>query len=101
MKIIITAANGFMGKQLVAYFSNEHEVIALVRNENIPLKNCRTVRWDGKNLGSWVEELEGATAVINLAGKSVNCRYTEKNKAEIFASRLDSTRVLGEAIRLC
>lgn len=101
MKIIITAANGFMGKQLVEYFSNEHEVIALVRNENIPLKNCRTVRWDGKNLGSWVEELEGATAVINLAGKSVNCRYTEKNKAEIFASRLDSTRVLGEAIRLC
>jgi uncharacterized protein (TIGR01777 family) len=101
MKIIITAANGFMGKHLVEYFSKNHEVIALVRSNSSRLDNCKTVFWDGKTAGAWAEELEGADAVINLAGKSVNCRYNGKNKAEIYASRLDSTRVLGEALRSC
>lgn len=54
--------------------------------------------WDGKTLGAWVSRLEGADVLINLAGKSVNCRYTPSNMAEMMASRVDSTRVLGEAI---
>jgi len=55
--------------------------------------------WDGKTLGNWVNELDGAHLLINLAGKSVNCRYTAKNKQQIFDSRIEPTALLGEAIR--
>ena len=54
--------------------------------------------WDGRTVGEWVKEIDGADAVINLAGRSVNCRYTEENRREIMQSRTDSTRVVGEAI---
>src|SRR5690606_13547292 len=55
--------------------------------------------WDGHSLGEWTAALEGADLLINLAGKSVNCRYTEANKAAIFASRTNSTSILGEAVQ--
>jgi uncharacterized protein len=98
MKIIITAANGFMGKHLVNFFGKNHEVIALVRT-NAEFEFAKTVFWDGKTQGSWTSDLENADVVINLAGKSVNCRYNEKNKAAIYSSRLDSTKAIGEAIK--
>lgn len=56
------------------------------------------VAWDGKTLGPWARELDGADVVINLAGRSVNCRYTEENLAAMMSSRVDSTRVVGAAI---
>lgn len=59
------------------------------------------LEWDGKSLGPWALALEGAEAVINLAGRSVNCRYHEKNRREIMDSRVASTRVIGEAIAAC
>jgi len=59
------------------------------------------VHWDGEHLGAWAGELDGAVAVVNMAGRSVDCRYTERNKAEIYDSRLRSTRVIGEAIARC
>ena len=55
---------------------------------------------DGKTLGDWVAEFEGADVIINLAGRSVNCRYTPENQRAILNSRVDSTRVVGEAIAL-
>lgn len=100
MKIIITAANGFMGEALVDYFSKAHEVVVIIRKP-IKYKNAKTCSWDGKNLGDWAKELEGSNVLINLAGKSVNCRYNEVNKAAIYASRLESTSVLGNAIKAC
>ncbi len=100
MKIIITAANGFMGEALVQYFSKAHEVVAIVR-KSINFKKAKTCIWDGKNQGDWVNELEGADVLINLAGKSVNCRYNEANKSAIYASRLKSTTILGKAIEAC
>lgn len=54
--------------------------------------------WDGKSPGSWVDALDGADTVINLAGRSVSCRYTEANKRQMLDSRVDSTRAVGEAI---
>jgi uncharacterized protein (TIGR01777 family) len=58
----------------------------------------RVVAWDARTPGSWAEALDGADVCINLTGRSVNCRYTERNRAEIYDSRIDSTRLLGEAI---
>jgi uncharacterized protein (TIGR01777 family) len=54
--------------------------------------------WDGKSLGDWTDEINGADVVINLAGRNVNCRYTPENRQEIMDSRVDSTRIIGEAI---
>lgn len=99
-KIVITAANGFLGASLCNYFSSNYEVIALVRNILPNEENITYVEWDGKTLGDWKDHLDGAHALINLAGKSVDCRYHEENKRLIIQSRLESTRVLGEAIEL-
>jgi uncharacterized protein (TIGR01777 family) len=59
------------------------------------------IEWDGRTLGSWALALEGAAMVINLAGRSVDCRYTESNQREIMESRVASTRVIGDAINRC
>jgi hypothetical protein len=56
------------------------------------------VKWDGRRLGEWQNELDGSDVVINLAGRSVNCRYTKQNLREMMRSRIDSTRIIGEAI---
>ena len=73
-----------------------HEVVVLSRGaHNVP---WRVVWWDAKNPGAWVEEIDGADVVINLAGRSVNCRYSEANRTEIMQSRVDATRAVGNAI---
>lgn len=99
--IVITAANGFIGRHLVATLKETYRIVALVRQPIPSTLDVKYCLWDGKTVGKWSVELEGASAVINLAGKSVNCRYNERNKAAIYASRLDSTRAIGEAIRRC
>jgi len=100
-KMIIAGANGFLGKYLSRWFHERGwEVVGLSRNGGAdPV--AKDVRWDGRSLGEWTAEFEGAEVLVNLAGKSVNCRYGEKNKAAIFESRLASTKVLGEAIHAC
>ncbi|HLK57159.1 MAG TPA: TIGR01777 family oxidoreductase [Chthonomonadaceae bacterium] len=101
MRIVIFGADGFCGRLLVPYFvAAGHEVIVVTRRAN-SLPGVIAWRWDGQTLGEWTLALEGADAVINLAGRSVNCRYTPAHCAEIYASRLDSTWILGEAIAAC
>ncbi|MFK7784293.1 MAG: TIGR01777 family oxidoreductase [Crocinitomicaceae bacterium] len=100
-KIIITAANGFLGDHLAKRFSEQYEVIALVRKPIPDEGNIKYVLWDGKSLGDWKDYLEGAEALINMAGKSVDCRYHEENKRLILQSRLESTNILGKAIEAC
>lgn len=98
MKIIIAAGTGFLGKNLEQYFLNKnHEVKILTRNP----KRENEIFWDAKTLGNWKNELKNADVIINLAGKSVDCRYNEKNKKEIFDSRINSTKVLQQAIDEC
>lgn len=58
----------------------------------------RVKQWDGRTLGTWTSEIDGADAVVNLAGRSVNCRYGTKNRRQILLSRTESTRVIGQAI---
>ena len=98
MKIIIAGGSGFLGKNLEQFFLNQnHEVKILTRNP----KQKNEVFWDAKSLGNWKDELENSDVLINLTGKSVDCRYTEKNKKEILNSRIYSTKVLQQAVDEC
>src|SRR5438128_2474787 len=101
-RIIIAGGSGFIGRLLTdRLVSGNNDVIVLTRSPGPVAQSIRQVGGDGRMLGDWARELEGARALINLAGRSVNCRYNERNRREILESRVDSTRVLGEAIARC
>ena len=99
-KIVIAGGSGFLGQVLANYFQTKaKEIVILGRSPKPSMGNIRNVVWNGRVLGEWKNELNGCDVLINLTGKSVNCRYTERNKKEILDSRLNSNRALGEAIR--
>lgn len=101
-KIIIAGGTGFIGQLLIDYWQYDPiDLVILTRKPQISHEHIRYVVWDGETLGEWVSEFDGADILINLAGKSVDCRYTERNKRLIMGSRVNSTRILGEAIRQC
>lgn len=112
-KIIISGGRGFIAQQLAARWSAHNEVILLTRGSGqADLSNryqelekrsgLHYIQWDGKNPeASWTTALEGADLLLNLAGRSVNARYTKKNKRAILQSRLESTRALGKAVAGC
>ncbi len=101
-RVVVAGGNGFIGHIIgTSLVIGDHEVVVLTRSPRAGETAIRQVRWDGRTLGEWTRELEGAQALINLAGRSVNCRYNERNRQEILGSRVDSTRVLGEAIARC
>lgn len=102
MKVVIAGGNSYLGRTLAGFYAQRGaEVVLLVRRPGLPENNIRSVPWDGEHLGLWMQELNGADLLINMAGRSVNCRYTDKNKKEIFDSRTATTAVLGEAVRRC
>ena len=97
MKVVIPGGSGQLGTRLASAFAAEgHDVVVLSRSTRET--EARTTQWDGVTLGDWAAELDGADVVINLAGRSVNCRYNRRNREEIMSSRVASTRVLGQAI---
>jgi uncharacterized protein (TIGR01777 family) len=113
-KIVIAGGAGFIGQALAARWGKDNEVVILSRQSTGEKNNSygrkllkaadgyRIVyrHWDGKRVeGQWAAELDGCDLVVNLSGRSVNCRYTDHNKQEIFDSRTDSTAALGQAIR--
>jgi uncharacterized protein (TIGR01777 family) len=101
-KIILAGGTGQLGKALSSYYKDKvDKIIILSRTAKKQIDNIHYIRWDGKNTGAWVDELDGADILINLTGKNVNCRYTEQNKKEIFDSRTDSIQALAKAIILC
>ena len=97
MKIVIPGGSGQVGRILSrAFVADGHDVVVLSRNPvDFP---TRVVRWDAETVGGWAAEIDGADVVINLAGRSVNCRYSAANRRAILDSRVKSTRVVGEAI---
>jgi uncharacterized protein len=100
--IILAGGTGQIGQVLTRDFLQQlYKVIVLTRRHAKIKGSLEHVHWDAATLGDWAKHLEGATAVINLAGRSVNCRYTVQNRREILESRVNSTRILGEAIAGC
>jgi len=98
MKIVIPGGSGQVGTMLGWALTGEgHEVVELSRDSKRQ-RPWRVERWDGRKFGSWTYEIDGADAVINLAGRTVNCRYDTQNRREIMQSRIDSTRIVGKAI---
>jgi uncharacterized protein (TIGR01777 family) len=97
MKIVIPGGTGQVGTILArAFHERAHEVTVLSRRPGSA--PWRVIAWDGETPGDWAGEFEGSDAVINLAGRSVNCRYTPENRRSIKESRVKSTRAVGEAI---
>jgi len=100
--IVIAGGSGYLGQVLARHFTRfSRPVVILTRRPQEPSAFARFVEWDGQTIGPWTRELENADAVINLSGRSVNCRYNEKNRKEIYESRLRPTQVLGQAIIVC
>lgn len=99
-KIVIAGGSGFLGNCLVDHYSKTGDhVIILTRSKASQTANVNRLHWDGKTIGPWTQALEQCDVLINLNGKSVDCRYSEKNKALIYSTRLESTAILGTAIQ--
>ena len=99
MKIVLPGGSGQVGHILTRTLRREgRDCVVLTRRPVRRTDGVREVAWDGRTPGAWVAEIDGADVVINLAGRSVDCRYHERNLAEMTRSRVDSTRVVGEAI---
>ncbi len=97
MKIVIPGGSGQVGQMLARHFHGEgHEVTVLSRR--MVEAPWRVMVWDGATQGDWVAAVEGSDVLINLTGRSVNCRYTAENRREIFESRVVSTRLLNEVV---
>ncbi len=97
MRVVIPGGSGQVGTVLARAFQREgDEVVILSRRPDV--RPWRVVAWDGETRGEWQREIDGCDVVINLAGRSVNCRYTAANRKEILDSRVLSTHIVGEAI---
>ncbi|HEX4062017.1 MAG TPA: TIGR01777 family oxidoreductase [Streptosporangiaceae bacterium] len=95
MKVVIPGGTGQLGSILNrALTTAGHDVVVLTRD---PVRD-HEVRWDGETLGPWAGTIDGSDVVVNLAGRSVNCRYTPANLRDMMDSRVNSARVVGEAI---
>ena len=99
-RMVIAGGSGFLGRALARYFEHRYDVVVLSRTSR-PVPGARVVEWDGCTMGAWSIELEGAAVLINLSGRSVNCRATRRNKREMMDSRVLATRVLGDVIAIC
>ncbi len=100
-RIVIAAGTGFLGRSLTTWFQARGDGVVVLTRRIVGDCEARQVLWDGESLGDWARELEGAASLINLAGRSVDCRYNGENRRLILESRLKSTRVLGQAIGAC
>lgn len=103
-KVIIAGGTGFLGQLLARSLSvDQYEVVLLSRGISGTSADItgRFVHWDARSISGWTSELEGAKALINLTGRSIDCRHTQANRKEIIESRIQSTRVLGQAVAAC
>lgn len=99
-RVIVAGGTGFIGRHIVAQLSADHEIVVLSRS-NQTVSNARIAQWDGKSLGEWAKELDGATAVINFTGASIQKRWTDPYRKTLLQSRIEPTNAIGIAIQSC
>jgi uncharacterized protein (TIGR01777 family) len=97
MRIVLAGGSGQLGTMLARAFQTRGDDVVVLSRHPVDAA-WRTLVWDGATLGEWAGEIDGCDVAINLAGRSVNCRYTPANRQTILTSRVDSTRALGRAI---
>lgn len=96
LRIVIPGGSGQVGRMLARFFQERgHHVTVLTRGPYTA--SWATVHWDGQTLGPWVETLEGADACIHLSGRRIDCRYTARNRRELYDSRIGPTLLLHRA----
>ena len=96
-QIILIGASGYLGQALAPFLrAAGHEITVISRHD--PRLGARFVEWDGETMDRWAREFDGADAVINLAGRSVNCRYNDENRRQILDSRVRTTTLIGRAV---
>src|SRR5438093_1867480 len=97
-RVVLAGGGGLIGSFLREKIARDYDIVVLTRSPRENDGDTPQVRWDGRTLGEWTRELDGARALINLSGRSVNCRYNARNRHDILESRVETTRILGEAI---
>ena len=98
--IIIAGGSGFLGVSMAMHLAAlGRPIVVLSRRPPKPIGPWRHVPWDARSLGEWRHELNGASGLINLVGRSVDCIKTPAHQDEILRSRVEATRVLGWAVR--
>lgn len=101
-QVILAGGSGFVGHALAPVLvAKGYQVVVLGRGAAHREEGVEHLQWDGKTVGSWAGAIEGAETIVNLTGKNINCRHTPENRCEILRSRVESVRVLGEAIAHC
>jgi uncharacterized protein (TIGR01777 family) len=101
-RVVLAGGSGFLGRALASELRRAgYEPVVLTRRVRGRDARVRQVVWDGRSVGAWARELEGAAAVVNLAGRSVECRHTPGRRREIVESRVRPVEALGRAVREC
>lgn len=92
-KLIIAAGTGFLGQVLVNHFRDKfEEIVILTRRKSQTIDGIKYANWNARTFSGWEKELENASVLINLAGKSVDCRYTKENKKKFFGLELKAPK---------
>jgi uncharacterized protein (TIGR01777 family) len=101
-RIVLAGGSGFVGQALApVLLANGYDVVVLSRGAARREGGIDYLQWDGRTLGAWASAIDSAEAIVNLTGKNINCRHHAENRREIIRSRVDSVRILGEAIAHC
>src|SRR5438034_3866153 len=99
-RLVVAGGSGFIGSFLREKIARDYDIVVLTRSPHEDDGDVTQVRWDGRTMGEWTRELDGARALINLSGRSVNCRYNARNRGDILESRVETTRILREPTAL-
>lgn len=101
-RVVIPGGSGYLGQALTGRLvARGDDVVVLTRGKGRVAEDRREVSWDAQSIGDWVEELDGADAIVHLTGRRVDTRATKRNIDELISSRVEPVRVVGDAVRLC